>query len=195
MLEALSDRELNGKLDQVIMDKIQTFQGAKLLGQGPQQQINEAGQEVIQNSATLTITKMILFNLDKLLLTVAEVQKEGQDSLPMVLIDEDQLEMLVKLLTQNEQNGELVNKIYEILLHTVEASAHSSAMVANISVLDMSKSLLQICIKHSSIYQCESAFKFLHSMVQVSEKYQNKQEIEYSLTKIMPATLRDKKKK
>lgn len=56
----------------------------------------------------------------------------------------------------------------------------------------MSKGLLQICIKHSSIYQCENAFTFLRSLVLVSDKYQNKQDIEFSLTKIMPASLKAK---
>merc|ERR1719263_388412 len=115
----------------------------------------------------------------------------GDSDLQLIAIDEEQLEMLVKLLIQNEANGEMVNKIYEIFLHLVELSSVSSVMSENVKILDNSKSLLQICIKHSSIYQCESAFKFLHAMVQVSDKYQNKQEIEYSLTKIMPASLRE----
>ena len=108
---------------------------------------------------------MVLFNLDKLLLTIQDCQKMGDSDLQMVMMDEDQLEMLVKLLIQNESNGEMVNKVYEIFLHMVEVSSLSSAMTENITILDNSKSLLQICIKHSSIYQCESAFKFLHAMV------------------------------
>ena len=70
----------------------------------------------------------------------------------IIHIDEDQLELLVKLLTSNEQNGEIVNKIYEILQNFIAVSKSSSQAIANIGVLDMSKSLLQICIKHSSIY-------------------------------------------
>ena len=70
----------------------------------------------------------------------------------IIHIDEDQLELLVKLLTLNEQNGEIVNKIYEILHNFIAVSKSSSQAIANIGVLDMSKSLLQICIKHSSIY-------------------------------------------
>jgi hypothetical protein len=93
-------------------------------------------------------------------------------------------------LTSNEQNGEIVNKIYDILQNFVAVSKSSSQAIANIGVLDMSKSLLQICIKHSSIYQCESAFIFLRGLVEVSDKYQNKQDIKYSLTKIMPASIK-----
>ena len=87
---------------------------------------------------------MILFNLDKLLKISKQVQvkyltgKEGTalannptatnkrnvqkdmdnmvtHKMQIIHIDEDQLELLVKLLTSNEQNGEIVNKIYEIL--------------------------------------------------------------------------------
>jgi len=110
----------------------------------------------------------------------------------IIHIDEDQLELLVKLLTSNEQNGEIVNKIYEILQNFIAVSKSSSQAIANIGVLDMSKSLLQICIKHSSIYQCENAFLFLRTLVEVSDKYQNKQDIKYSLTKIMPTTVQSR---
>jgi hypothetical protein len=134
---------------------------------------------------------MILFNLDKLLLTVKALQERG-DAKQSVTFDEDSLDLLVKLLQSNEQNGELVTKIYEVLLHTVEISEHTTSLRANITVLDMSKNLLQICIKHSSIYQCEQAFQFLSSLVMTSEKYQNKQDIQLSLSKIMPTSLRKK---
>jgi hypothetical protein len=36
----------------------------------------------------------------------------------------------------------MVNKIYEVLLHMVEVSAHSGAMIENVQILDNSKSLL-----------------------------------------------------
>jgi len=96
----------------------------------------------------MTITKMILFNMDKLLNISKQVQqayldevrkdldkdvgtkKENSDLLThkmqIILMDEDQLELLVKLLTSNEQNGEMVNKIYEILINFVEISKSSS---------------------------------------------------------------------
>lgn len=108
----------------------------------------------------------------------------------IIHIDEDQLDLLVKLLSFNEQNGEIVNKIYEILQNFVEVSKSSSQAIQNINVIDMSKGLLQICIKHSSIYQCENAFKFLEKLVMISDKYQNKDDIKFSLTKIMPATMK-----
>ena len=121
-------------------------------------------------------------------------KKDHQDvithKMQIIHIDEDQLDLLVKLLSFNEQNGEIVNKIYEILQNFVEVSKSSSQAIQNINVIDMSKGLLQICIKHSSIYQCENAFKFFEKMVMISDKYQNKDDIKFSLTKIMPATMK-----
>jgi len=73
----------------------------------------------------------------------------------------------------------------------VEVSKSSSQAKSNINQLDQSKGLLQICIKHSSIYQCEDAFKFLEKLVLISDKYQNKEDIKFSLTKIMPATMKN----
>ena len=84
----------------------------------------EGDKEVITNSATLTITKMIIYNIDKLLLTIMLTDEAHKQ---FVLMDEDSLELLVKLLTVNEQNGEIVTKIYEVLLHTVEASQNTAS--------------------------------------------------------------------
>jgi hypothetical protein len=171
ILEAVSDKELNQRLDQIVLSK--------------SKKADESSQK---DSAMMTITKMVLFNMDKLMLTVKDLMKKDNNK-QQVHIDDDSTELLVKLLTSNEQNGDVVNKTYDILLHCVEISEHL-ALRSNISVLDMSKTLLQICIKHSSVYQCETAFKFLRSLVMASDKYQNKQDIEYSLSKIMPATLK-----
>jgi len=70
----------------------------------------------------------------------------------LITIDEYQLDLLVQLLVQNEQYGEIVNKVYETLSNLLEISKSSNEAYKNIGVIDMSKSLLQICIKHSSIY-------------------------------------------
>uniref|UniRef100_A0A7S3CLG3 Uncharacterized protein n=1 Tax=Strombidium rassoulzadegani TaxID=1082188 RepID=A0A7S3CLG3_9SPIT len=230
LLEALSDKELNQQIDDIIIGRIQTFkkteesqlqdgEGSSVHHQSKISQPNvrkaegeQASMVVNQNSATLTITKMILFNLDKLLKVIKQVQdrfwmegnnkpdflnkRSNQDvithKLQIIHIDEDQLELLVRLLIQHEENGEMVNKIYEILTNLIEVSKSSSQAFSNINVIDMSKSLLHICIKHSSIYQCENAFIFLKSLVMVSDKYQNKQDIQISLNKIMPVNMRAK---
>jgi hypothetical protein len=39
-------------------------------------------------------------------------EKEQSKSVGLIYIDEDQLEVLVGLVTSNEENGELVNKTY-----------------------------------------------------------------------------------
>jgi len=218
LLEALGDQELNSQIDSAIMNRVESLEKfneeKKEDGQGAgdakkgglKTQDEKAPKKRSSNSATMTIIKMILFNLDKLLRVSKEVQdgytastgvadrkKESADvlthKLQTIQIDEDQLELLVKLLTQHEQHGEIVNKVYECLYNVLEVSRSISQAHSNIAVIDMSKGLLQICIKHSSIYQCENAFNFLHQLVLISDKYQNKQDIEFSLTKIKPASL------
>jgi len=162
LLEALSYNELNSTVDQLITNRIQTFQ--EVNGGGKTQPVEEESKteenpvEIDKNSVTLTITKMILFNMDKLLQVSLEVQKqylqeinfqskkETADLLAhkmqLILIDEDQLANFVKLLNKNEQNAEIVQKIYNILYNFVEISKSSSQAIQNISVLDMSKGLL-----------------------------------------------------
>jgi hypothetical protein len=220
LLEALSDKELNAKIDAIISNRLNVFKQAEehkqavqneLDGAAPSSSVKKAKRtpaaaDGLSNSATMTITKMILFNMDKLLQVSRKVQDEyvaarqGQSKkespeaithkMQIIHIDEDQLDLLVKLLCFNEQNGEIVNKIYEILQNFVEVSKSSSQAIQNINVIDMSKGLLQICIKHSSIYQCENAFRFLEKLVLISDKYQNKDDIKFSLTKIMPASMK-----
>ena len=162
LLEALSDNELNSTVDQLITNRIQTFQevngGNKTQPVEEESKTEENPVEINRNSVTLTITKMILFNMDKLLQVSLEVQKqylqeinfqskkETADLLAhkmqLILIDEDQLANFVKLLNKNEQNAEIVQKIYNILYNFVEISKSSSQAIQNISVLDMSKGLL-----------------------------------------------------
>lgn len=142
VMEAMSDGELNAKLDKVVTERIQTFKKINLLGQPSTQEKETHEVSNSTASATSTIVKMVLFNLDKLLLTIQECQQMGDSDLQMIAIDEEQLEMLVKLLIQNEANGEMVNKIYEIFLHLVEVSSVSSVMSENVKILDNSKSLL-----------------------------------------------------
>ena len=80
LLEALSDSELNNTVDQLIMNRIQTFQeangGTRAQLAEEESKTDENPAEISKNSVTLTITKMILFNMDKLLQVSLEVQKQ-----------------------------------------------------------------------------------------------------------------------
>jgi len=80
LLEALSDNELNSTVDQLITNRIQTFQelngGSKTQPVEEESKTEENPVEINRNSVTLTITKMILFNMDKLLQVSLEVQKQ-----------------------------------------------------------------------------------------------------------------------
>jgi len=79
LLEALSDNELNSTVDQLITNRIQTFQevngGSKTQPVEEESKTEENPVEINRNSVTLTITKMILFNMDKLLNISKQVQQ------------------------------------------------------------------------------------------------------------------------
>jgi len=99
LLEALSDKDLNSRIDDIINNRISTFKKVDNQMQmeknesmgiavgspdefkesvpGKFEMSNQPGDANFnQSSVTLTITKMILFNLDKLL----QISKKVQDS-------------------------------------------------------------------------------------------------------------------
>ena len=97
----------------------------------------------------MTITKMLLFNLERLLQVVIEVQayhfqkpSSNCHHMQIILISEDELQILVQLLIKNEQHGEIVTRIYDILSGFLEASKSYESAYKNIAIIDMSKSLL-----------------------------------------------------
>ena len=96
---------------------------------------------------------MLLFNLERLLQVVIQVQahhfqKPTSNSsslahhMQIILISEDELQILVQLLIKNEQHGEIVTRIYDILSGFLEASKSNESAYKNIAIIDMSKSLL-----------------------------------------------------
>ena len=98
----------------------------------------------------MTIIKMLLFNLERLLQVVIEVQayhfqKPSSNSssesvahhMQIILISEDELQILVQLLIKNEQHGEIVTRIYDILSGFLEASKSNESAYKNIAIIDM----------------------------------------------------------
>ena len=81
LLEALSDKELNAKIDGIITNRLTVFKRAEEHNQAVQNELDgiapsstdkktkkpQDSGDINSNSATMTITKMILFNMDKLL--------------------------------------------------------------------------------------------------------------------------------
>lgn len=90
LLEALSDKELNLKIDAIVTNRLKTFKKAEehnqwvhseLTGDAPPSTKKAKGkgdgdEDVNIHSATMTIIKMILFNMDKLLQVSKKVQEE-----------------------------------------------------------------------------------------------------------------------
>jgi len=59
--------------------------------------------------------------------------------------------------------------------------------------MDQSRGLLCQAIKHAAVYQCSESFLFLQSLVNISEKFKNKTQMESALAKIIPPNLRSKR--
>lgn len=126
-----------------------------------------------KNSATMTIIKVIMHNLYQLFTVSRDVQESFlkklreenapipdsksdkaayQHKMQIIEIDDVQFDQLTRLLCQNESHGEIVTKMYNIMTALLEASKCTGLGMKNLTVLDNSKSLLQVSIKHSSIY-------------------------------------------
>ena len=93
LLEALSDKELNLKIDAIVTNRLKVFKSAEEHAQmvqaelegstpsatsqkKPKAKASDVNQDLILASATMTIIKMILFNMDKLFQVSKKVQNE-----------------------------------------------------------------------------------------------------------------------
>jgi len=144
MLETLKDKQLNRTID-------------LLFSKPSDSSFNE------EESTTASIIRLALFNLE--ILTRLKGPESGN-------LTEGLLDVLVVNLMDHEENGDIIEPIYQILDSFLGGSEEA------IKVVDQSKNLLQIGIKHTAVYQCEWSYKFLRNMVTQSEKYKNKGEIE-----------------
>lgn len=52
--------------------------------------------------------------------------------------------------------------------------------------MDHSKKLLRQAIKHSAVYQCQESFTFLRQMITMSNRFENKVDMEQAIAKIAP---------
>jgi hypothetical protein len=56
-----------------------------------------------------------------------------------------------------------------------------------VSMMENSKQILAIAIRHSSIYECKKAYEFLSDLIKASDKYQKSRSvIENALAQIKP---------
>lgn len=81
---------------------------------------------------------------------------------------------MLRLLKEYENYGDVVEGIYDILHIFVQISKALGVDSGDalVSMLDGNKELLGIAIKHTSIYDCEHAYTFLHDLIRASKRYQ-----------------------
>jgi hypothetical protein len=137
----------------------------------------------------MSLIKIILFNIECLIkcsnLYIEGHNLQGRSQLPVLTVTEGLQNTIVSILLNNIDNGDIVESSYNIFDKFL-AMAGGSSSHQNVKVLESSKELLSLSIKHSAIYQCSEAYIFLKNLVLVSEKYKNKSEINSALAKITP---------
>ena len=95
----------------------------------------------------------------------------------------------MSLLLDNEEDENIVESVYSILDFFISI-ARSDPTHENVKVMEGSKMLMSLAVKHTAIYECESSYQFLIKLTTTSEKYKGKPEVEKALHQIIPPQLR-----
>jgi hypothetical protein len=88
-----------------------------------------------------------------------------------------------------EENGDIVEGIYVVLEKFLRLNRENKDH-PNVQLMDKHQELLSQAIKHASVYQSGHSFIFLKSLVHISEKFKDKNEMEAALDKIAPPSIR-----
>ena len=97
----------------------------------------------------MSIVKMTLFNLQRTLQKILDSDLAAQFDFTLT---EGQLVAFENLITEYEENGDIVEACYIVLDRLLRLS--NSPEHQNVKVMDHSKQLLRQAIKHSAVYQC-----------------------------------------
>lgn len=84
------------------------------------------------------------------------------------------IDCLINTLIINEENKEVVLNVYKIMGNMLD---HSQA----IQVMENSKPLLKMGIKHAAVYQSKEAYSFIEQLTSKSSKYRGRPEVERAL--------------
>ena len=84
---------------------------------------------------------------------------------------------ILNFLVEHEENGDIVEMSYSILERFIKVS-EGKGTHQNIRIMEQSKNLLSIGIKHTAVFQCEQAYTMLKALTTISDKYKSKSEIE-----------------
>ena len=96
------------------------------------------------------------------------------------------LDACLKLLSDFEGNGSIVQSIYSILEKFIKLESISPG-IKSIFIVEKSQPLMKQAVKHASSFKCHESFNFLQTLICISEKFKNKEEMSVALTKIRPS--------
>eukprot|EP00347_Sterkiella_histriomuscorum_P023636 403333912 len=206
ILEQFKDKNLNSQLDQLMLENYddldQEHQQMSSSKFKDKQENQEDDSQEDDHSTTLSIIRLIIFNISTLLkCSMAFMNdfynfenkkfKQSKAFAPEFFqLTEHIFEMIINFLMDNEEDANIVETVYEIMDIFISV-ARGQSTHENVRVMEGSKILMSLAIKHTAIYQCEVSYYFLLKLTTVSEKYKGKPEVEKALQQIMPYHLKD----
>ena len=108
----------------------------------------------------------------------------------ILLFYRGQLAAFENLITEYEENGDIVEASYTVLYRLLYLS-HNKLDHQTVKVMDHSKQLLRQAIKHSGVYQCQESYRFLCLLIELSSRFKNKTEMKQAMAKIAPPQMQN----
>ena len=103
----------------------------------------------------------------------------------MFHFNRSQLGSLTALLTDFEESGDIVEGVY-LILEKFLLLARDDNKHPNVQVMENSQPLMKQAVKHAANYQCAESFAYLQTLIGISAKFKNKEEMGTALGKIAP---------
>ena len=187
VLEILQTRGSNHKMDLALKSNSRSSQGQKRLeerkgqeastydgvlgstehiGQDSVEKLQQPSEQGLledeQMSPSLAIVKMTLDNIDLVLQKVKDNSDQKLVESIESVIEKSQIQACVKLLTEFEDNGDIVEGVYTILEKLVTLCNSDSQTMKEIENQTV---LMKQAVMHASYYQCLQSFDFLEALI------------------------------
>lgn len=98
---------------------------------------------------------------------------------------ESQLGAMTALLTEFEENGDIVEGVYLVLERFLRL-AHGDPEHGSVRVMEGSVDLMKQAVKHTASYQCGESLAYLKVLIDVSTKFENQEETQDKLRSMQP---------
>ena len=92
---------------------------------------------------------------------------------------------MTALLTEFEENGDIVEGVYLVLERFLRL-AHGDPEHGSVRVMEGSVDLMKQAGKHTASYQCGESLAYLKVLIDVSTKFENQEETQDKLRSMQP---------